>query len=66
MSEFVNKVLKELRARQRELKPLAQEHTEVESAINALEQIDGLAGSTRRGRRRSPKSARGHRGKTRA
>jgi len=61
MSELITRVLKDLRARQKELQPLAEEYREVESTINALEQTVGPADPTpRRGARRksSPNGAR--------
>ena len=61
MSELITRVLKDLRARQKELQPLAEEYREVESTIDALEQTVGPADPTpRRGARRksSPNGAR--------
>ena len=42
MSRVIGNVLEGLRARQKELAPLVQEYTQVESAINALERVDGI------------------------
>ncbi len=53
MAEAVTKALTDLRARQKELQPLAEEYRQVESAIHALEQVDGLGnGPKARGARR--------------
>ena len=61
MAEVVSRVLKDLRARHKELQPLAEEYREVDSAITALEQTGGLAESAPRrggGHQRSPTGAR--------
>ena len=66
MSELITRVLKDLRARQKELQPLAEEYREVESTINALEQTVGPAdGTPRRGARRKSSSTGARRGRPR-
>ena len=52
MSEIINKSLKTLKDRQKELQPLAAEYQEVESAIQALEQAHGAAPKASRARKR--------------
>jgi hypothetical protein len=53
MSQVITTALKEMKARQKELQPLAAEFRQVESAIQALEQTRGRTqptrGSTRKG-----------------
>jgi len=66
MAELVSRVLKDLRARQKELQPLAEEYREVESTIDALEQTVGPAdGTPRRGARRKSSSTGARRGRPR-
>ena len=58
MSEVITKALKDLRARQKELAPLAEEFREIEAAIAALEPTNGSTARQPR-RTRPPKSTTG-------
>ena len=49
MSQVITTALKEMKARQKELQPLAAEFRQVESAIQALEAVDGGSQPASRG-----------------
>ena len=61
MSQVITTALKEMKARQKELQPLAAEFRQVESAIQALEAVDGASKPASRGpgRRRATGRRRG-------
>jgi hypothetical protein len=61
MSQVITTALKEMKARQKELQPLAAEFRQVESAIQALEAVDGGSKPAPRGpgRRRATGRRRG-------
>ena len=61
MSQVINTALREMKARQKELQPLAAEFRQVESAILALEAVDGGSKPASRGpgRRRATGRRRG-------
>jgi len=59
--DVVARVLKELKARRAELQPLVDEHREVESALNALEQTSGGGGPSRRRSKGSQRPTKGAR-----
>jgi hypothetical protein len=65
MAEVVDKMLKELKARRKELEPLVAEYHQVESAIRAFEQSDGGAPSSPRGATRKAPTRRSRRGRPR-
>jgi hypothetical protein len=65
MSGVIDKMLKDLKARQKELEPLVAEYHQVEAAIHAFEQGDGGTPSSSRGRTRKSASGGARRGRPR-